>query len=271
MIVYHIQLGLNVFRSLAVWAYTLFGLTSLALWYLWMRGINPDVEFSPIIPLIAYAPSLAALFAAVVVPRGLGLRVLLRQLFIWRVSVWWYVLALLGPFMLVLVASFLYVMVGGPLPSHWFVAPEASVIIGPLIAGSLGEELGWRGFAQRLLQRRYSILAASVLVGMLWATWHTWPALAPGGGVHADPLLILLSYVRLISAAVIYGWIYARTGGSVLLVMLAHAAHNLAIAFLPGDLFATITMPLIISVLYLAAAILLVSVKSGQLLRRPTD
>ncbi len=34
-----------------------------------------------------------------------------------------------------------------------------------LFAGSLGEELGWRGFVQNHLQKRHSPLKASIIVG----------------------------------------------------------------------------------------------------------
>ncbi len=37
-----------------------------------------------------------------------------------------------------------------------------------LFAGSLGEELGWRGFVQNHLQKRYSPLKASIIVGFWW-------------------------------------------------------------------------------------------------------
>ena len=36
------------------------------------------------------------------------------------------------------------------------------------LAGPLGEELGWRGFAQIELQKKYSPLKASIIIGFWW-------------------------------------------------------------------------------------------------------
>ena len=41
-----------------------------------------------------------------------------------------------------------------------------------LDAGALLEENGWRGFALPVLLRTHGPLAASLLVGLAWATWH---------------------------------------------------------------------------------------------------
>lgn len=40
------------------------------------------------------------------------------------------------------------------------------------LIGACGEELGWRSFLQPHLQQRYSRIAAALIVGVLWATWH---------------------------------------------------------------------------------------------------
>ena len=251
------SIHLAVRRNLVVWALLLFALTGLGVLWLRLAGVDPDNGFSPAIILIAYSSSVAAFCIAGFVPGAGGAKALLKQAVIWRVSFVWYALALLGPLALVLFATLLYKLFGGAVPATVLASPGPSVL-GPLIAGALGEEFGWRGFAQRLLNQRLNLLWASLIVGVLWATWHSWPALAPGGHVHAGALEVFETYLRLVPTAVIYGWIYVRTGGSVLLVMLAHVGHNIAVDLLSAALLNTTGMPFTIALLYFVIAVILV-------------
>lgn len=41
-----------------------------------------------------------------------------------------------------------------------------------LFYGPLPEELGWRGYALDRLQRKWNALSASVILGIIWSTWH---------------------------------------------------------------------------------------------------
>ncbi len=41
-----------------------------------------------------------------------------------------------------------------------------------LAIATLGEEIGWRGVALPSLQRQHSPLRASLILGIVWATWH---------------------------------------------------------------------------------------------------
>jgi membrane protease YdiL (CAAX protease family) len=74
------------------------------------------------------------------------------------------------------------IILGGAPPQHWVVFPPISgffpgslffSVMG-LLAGTIGEEFGWRGFAQPRLQKRYGALAASCLIGLIWGTFHLW-------------------------------------------------------------------------------------------------
>jgi hypothetical protein len=260
-----------IYRGLAVWIGVTFGVTALVAAYLQVINVNPVTDFAPVIILAAYTPSLAAVVAATLAPGTGGLGALLKQLTVWRIRPAWYAGMLLGPFALVLVALFLYSLLGGA--AEGVILPTGAVIghmMGPLIAGSLGEELGWRGYAQRLLQMRFSLLGASMIVGILWATWHLWPVLAPGGSAQLDALNVAEAYARLIATAVIYGWAYARTG-SLLLVMLAHAGHNIAIDLLSPTALATTTLPMLVAGLYVAAAAALVVVRRKDFFGRPNS
>jgi membrane protease YdiL (CAAX protease family) len=256
-------------RAVVIWAFVLFALTGAgALPFIYAgqsleqskeAGMASSFLLAGIL-LTAYAPMVAALFVALVVPGSGGLRRFLRQLVDGRAGAGWYLLVLLAPIAIVLAADGIYVLAGGAAPTAWFSVPQnftTAAFWGPLVAGSLGEEPGWRGFALPRLGRRFGALSASILIGILWGTWHLWPALTPGGASQLSIANLMQTYVRMISTSILYAWMYNSTNGSLILTMVAHAAHNLAIDFIPipGD---TSVVPIIIALLYLAAAVAVV-------------
>jgi membrane protease YdiL (CAAX protease family) len=88
----------------------------------------------------------------------------------------------------------------------------------------LGEEIGWRGFALPKLLESRSPLAASLILGGLWAVWHFPYALTEGTFLSEVPLHWF--FINLLAVSVIYTWIFINTNGSLLLPLLFHAAGN---------------------------------------------
>ncbi len=87
-----------------------------------------------------------------------------------------------------------------------------------MIGPGLFEEIGWRGFALPHLQRRYSALVSSLIIGLVWAFWHfpNFPAFTPP---------ILAAFVpKVIVMSLIFTWVYNSTGGSLFAVVLLHGA-----------------------------------------------
>lgn len=163
--------------------------------------------------LVGYTPMLAALLVAGLFPGAAGVRPLLRQVRTWRVGIGWYGIALIGPIVLFLFADVVHIVLGGEPPQRWlrfpspfYFGPGGLVfLVGSLLAGSFGEEPGWRGFALPPLQNRYGALAASILIGLIWSTWHIWIAITPGGlSLMSLTDVVWNTYVRLIATAVIY-------------------------------------------------------------------
>ena len=92
-----------------------------------------------------------------------------------------------------------------------------------LIGGGL-EEIGWRGFALPRLQAEYSALTASLLLGVVWITWHAPLFVVPGAiQTELNPLPFLIQGLAL---AVVFTWLYNSTRGSLLLVVLLHGTVN---------------------------------------------
>lgn len=88
------------------------------------------------------------------------------------------------------------------------------------------EEFGWRGFAQPILQERYTAARAALLVGGVWTVWHYY--LFFNAVPWTREIDFVLYAARLVAASLVYAWIYNGTGGSVLLVMIYYATGNLA-------------------------------------------
>jgi CAAX protease family protein len=98
-----------------------------------------------------------------------GLGEVFRRLGRVRVPLIWYAVVLLLLPALQLVAIGVPTLLG--LTSMTFAFPVLDVL-NVFIFASLGEELGWRGFALPRMQARQQAFAASLLLGLIWSLWH---------------------------------------------------------------------------------------------------
>jgi uncharacterized protein len=223
-----------------------FGLSLLISWAVWVPQALAQLGYggtaigldSPLMLLAVWGPGLAALIVAFVSRRTAGWRELLRPLRRWRVGWGWYALVLLFPAAVWALGRGIDALLGRSYalesPAAAFGA-QAAVMLPALILfalpNTLGEELGWRGFAlPRLLEARTPLIA-SVLLGLFWGVWHipTWIA----QGLADEPAGLLLLVVGIVPLTIIYTWIYNGTAGSLLLVWLFHAADTVTQYLLP--------------------------------------
>ena len=100
------------------------------------------------------------------------------------------------------------------------------------------EEVGWRGFALPRMQKFYSPLIASLIIGAFWALWHlplyfngqytaasnTGPAALAG---------ILFRFEWSLPLSVIFTWVYNRANGSLLIMVLFHVLLDWTTAVVP--------------------------------------
>jgi uncharacterized protein len=205
----------------------------------------------------AYGPALAALMVTAAASGRAGVRALLGQFRRWRVGWHWYMLALLLPSLIALIALFLWAGFGGQAPGQWLLFPTP-LRLAFLALGPWGEELGWRGYALPTLQQHWSWLPASVLVGVLWFGWHQWPLFTPAGPSTIDVGGLLIFLIYIVSASILFAWLYNSTGGSLPIAWMAHVGLNLNLVATQG-----VPFPLI-AVLFALAAGLVILWKSLQ-------
>ena len=91
-----------------------------------------------------------------------------------------------------------------------------------LFSGGINEESGWRGFAQRRLQAKYSPLVANLILWFMMVIWHI-----PNDIVqYRQGSYILVRIVLYPFITILFGWIYNRTKGSILAPAIFHASMN---------------------------------------------
>jgi membrane protease YdiL (CAAX protease family) len=243
-------------------------------WSLWLplvvsRDDSPTGPAFLLQLLGSLVPSAVAIVLVAVLYGKAGVRTLLRRLLLWRVGAgWWAAVVLLGT-PVVLCALGLSILFGGDSPDITVTVPGAVLLFVFLIfPGSAGgEELGWRGFALPQLQADRSALAASVVLGVGWGVWHL-PLYLVGADLR--PLSLFPAWVVLtVASSVVYTSMYNGTGGSLLIVVLFHAASNLGLVVFLEPLEDQVAQPFLIYVgLMVVAASVLVAATGSQTLSR---
>lgn len=142
---------------------------------------------NPLFILAVYSPGIAALIVTLIHHGIAGVSGLLKRLALWRASSWWWLFLILGIPAIMYTGAALAGTIQDPFPFEpWyqvFLALALALFLGPV------EELGWRGLALPLLQRKYAPLNAGLIVGLIWAVWHIPAFLIGGTPQSACPLL----------------------------------------------------------------------------------
>lgn len=175
-----------------------------------------------------FGPSLAALAVVAHFSQGNGLRDWLARCLDWRAGWRWFVFAFLFPPSVMLTAQAIHAMLGGSLPA----APPAGQVplailnfaLVLLIGGPAGEEFGWRGYAMPALAAHLNWRAANLVTGVIWGLWHVPLFFQPGTVQSLMPVMTFM--LNILAGSIVFGWVLARTNGSVLPALVMHTSLN---------------------------------------------
>ena len=170
-----------------------------------------------------YGPLIAAAAVTTLAGGLSGLKDWARTLIRWRAAPSLYAFALLLPLLFTLLGIGANVALGArPPAAATFASWPSLLVVFPLVmvlGGPLGEEPAWRGLALARVAERRPMLQASLAVGGVWFVWHLPLLLARPGELGPG-------VVGILSASVVFGWLYQRSNGVVLLPLLMHTAQN---------------------------------------------
>jgi membrane protease YdiL (CAAX protease family) len=236
-------------------------------WFIGLSYLSDATTETTIGPFVnyffigVYGPAIAATATALYFDGTKGLIELFAKLFIWRAPTKIYFFILLFP--PVFMAS------GLALFAYFFGSPgnfDASavnlipkILFASLLAGPLGEELGWRGWLLPEIQKRHSAANSSLIIGVIWFLWHAPLFFAPFGtlisGEDFSSLTFVTYLIFVICLSCLYTWLVNSSRGSVLISILIHLSINagLLLLFFPeaknaGKLIYLLSTPLIVLV-----------------------
>lgn len=213
--------------------------------------LKPDTLPSWLIPLVtilgSWMPTLAAVLVTGILEGHMGIGRLFRKFVHFKIPARWY-LASLIPFGLAFATVWIYqITIGGLFPeSHPSLIFLIGLIVVNLLAGPIGEEVGWRGFALPRLLKKYTPLKTGIILGVIWDFWHL-PLWITSGYTSVNLLLYCLYFsIGIISLSVLMTWIFCRTSNSLIPMVIAHFSFNIGLnLFGPQGLGLVPTLPLL--------------------------
>ena len=185
----------------------------------WMRHEAPAGGAVACAGLSAFGPLIAATVIAAYQGR-------LRDVFgRWRGGLVWIALALAIPLAIRVLAAALTALLGFEL-SQWIYPPSEPTRVAALVVFPLGEEFGWRGFAQPRLTDRYGLVKGTLVVGVMWGFWHLAYGITPEAGTF-DLFVFLQGMVELPLYSLILTWVFEKGSRSMAIPIAFHAAAHL--------------------------------------------
>ena len=202
---------------------------------------------NPVFIFMVYSPAIVGI---AMVWRRYGLRGLgsfFRRFTLWRMAARWWLVLLVGIPAVYYAGAAISGGLSEPFPfAPWYTVLPAllpMLFIGPL------EEIGWRGVALPLLQRRFAPLWSALILGVTMAVWHTPSFLMSGTKQSAWEYWPF--FFGLIAVGVILTAMFNASRGSLLVAFLFHAQLNNPIwpDAQPWDMWIFVAAAIVIAVL----------------------
>jgi len=216
-----------------------FLLTFAFTWTAWLAtGFAPgNARFfgvgGPVFLLGVFAPAFVALALTAYGEGRTGVARLLARIGRWHVDAGLYLFAIGYMATTKLFAALIHRIAKGAWPR--FGETPLPLMLGAILVSTwvqAGEEVGWRGYALPRLATHLGLGGASVFLGVIWALWHLPLFFLQGSGSEGQSFPIYALHVTALSVAM--SWLYWKTEGSLLLVMLMHASVNNTTGIVPA-------------------------------------
>jgi membrane protease YdiL (CAAX protease family) len=191
--------------------------------------ISNNAQLSSLSRLLIFmgviSPGLVAVSLTAITKGGVGVKLLINKISFNGTKVTWYIFAVTFIAFIKGLAALVFFLLYNSWPpfgtTSWYVMLFAIAVSMWVQAG---EEIGWRGYALPLMSKKFGLAMASILLGIIWATWHLplFYITAADTFNQSFPLYGL----QVTGLSVIMAWLLWKVNGNLLPLMVFHAAIN---------------------------------------------
>lgn len=165
------------------------------------------------------APAIAVILISIILMDKTILSGIGNHLKIHKTKISWIIVSITIPAICIMTSSIIMTLLG-----NTYIPWKGNVIfyilnIVAMLMGCFSEEIGWRGFLLPHLQKKYSQFVSGIIVGVLWGVWH----LNFMGGIIG----FILYTITIIEMSTLMTWLYNKTGGNLLLMIIWHSTFNI--------------------------------------------
>jgi len=195
-----------------------------------------SILFIILMVLSNISPTLAGFVTAGITEGKAGVKELWGRFWTRHLSLKWLLAAVLLIPAIRLVANLIYRGLDGQ-DYPWFhygdVMAGVTAFLSAFVTTGMTEEFGWRGYALPRLQAKWNALTSTLILGVLWASWHVTGLVTPGAALYGRDLVEFVPWV--IITAIYQTWIFNNTNGNVLACVVLHAMINTAVVWCCPD------------------------------------
>lgn len=133
-----------------------------------------------------------------------------------------------------------------------------------LIRGPLGEELGWRAFFMKELDKKFSVLLSGLITGLLWGFWHL-PLWLVSGYQGIELLIYAAAFLCSIVCCTIIMAVLYRQCKNLLIPIIIHQLNNYFMEIL---IFDEVEMMIYFAIFYILATLIICLINRSYIINQ---
>ena len=202
--------------------------------------------------LCAWSPTFALLIMFKKLRPNMSLREFYCETFSGKIKINLLIVSALSVIFGILLSVWIIAIAEGKSFTSFFSLGRYSLLLTFLLSflsGPTGEESGWRGYLRVELEKHYGFLKGSLVLGVVWAFWHTVLWFVDSDFTGASLIPYVISNVVIMTSLVIIMNVILKKSDNLLYAVWIHLSFNFLYTFLSVDIWFYVILSIVNSII----------------------